>query len=130
MFLWNVYGRFFTIFKHSCRNLAFQWSAGDQPSVPSFSGIFLKFPDFLRCFISNRSATRETTRTSPFDDNNLVPIHLQWTEIVIKREKVYKYFVHDCPTPKLGKFRAAKFLTLTHFRPMFHLCKKQIVGFY
>ena len=28
-------------------NLAFGWQAGDLPSVPNFSGIFLKFPNFL-----------------------------------------------------------------------------------
>ena len=29
-------------------NLVFGWSAGDFPSIPDFSWIFLKFPNFLR----------------------------------------------------------------------------------
>ena len=33
---------------------------------------------------------------SPFGDNNLVPIHLWRGKIVLKREKFYKFFVHDC----------------------------------
>ena len=33
---------------------------------------------------------------SPFDDNNLVPFHLWWTDIMLKCEKVYKYFFDDC----------------------------------
>ena len=28
-------------------------------------------------------------------DNNLVPLHLWWSEIVLKPEKVYKYFLQD-----------------------------------
>ena len=44
----------------------------------------------------SRSATREATRMFTFGDNNLFPFHLWWTEIVLKCEKVYKYFFHDC----------------------------------
>ena len=29
-------------------------------------------------------------------DNNLVPFHLRWREIVLKSEKVCKCFVQDC----------------------------------
>ena len=32
---------------------------------------------------------------SAFGDENLVPIHLWWREIVLTREKACKYFVHD-----------------------------------
>ena len=33
---------------------------------------------------------------SPSGDDNLVPFHLWWTEIVLKFEIVYKEFVNDC----------------------------------
>ena len=29
-------------------------------------------------------------------DNNLIPFHLRWIEIVLKHEKFYKCFVQDC----------------------------------
>ena len=29
-------------------------------------------------------------------DNNLVPFHLWWRKILLKSEKVYKYFVQNC----------------------------------
>ena len=31
-----------------------------------------------------------------FGDNNLVPFHLWWRQILLKSEKVYGYFVQDC----------------------------------
>ena len=33
-------------------------------------------------------------------DNNLVTFHLWWRKIVLKRKKVYKYFVQDCSSKK------------------------------
>ena len=37
-------------------------------------------------------------------DNNLVPFHLWWKKVVLKREKVSKYFVKDCRTIHCNKF--------------------------
>ena len=38
--------------------------------------------------------------SQPSGVNNLVPIHMWWKEIVLKREKVYIYFVQDCSNSK------------------------------
>ena len=35
-------------FTEKRQNLAFGWMAGYSPSNPSISGIFVKFPNFLR----------------------------------------------------------------------------------
>ena len=43
---------------------------------------------------------------STFDDNNLVPFHLKCRGIVLKREKIYKYFVHDWEWEGLIVFQA------------------------
>ena len=61
------------------QNLAFGWTAGYLPSNPSISGIF------LRQHVHSLSG-----------DNNLVPFHLWWRQIVLKSAKVYKCFVQDC----------------------------------
>ena len=39
---------FLRLFTEERQNLAFGWTAGYSPSNPSISGIFLKFPNFLR----------------------------------------------------------------------------------
>ena len=39
---------FLQLFTKKLQNLAFGWTAGYSPSNPSISGIFLKFPNFLR----------------------------------------------------------------------------------
>ena len=39
---------FFRFFPEKRQNLAFGWTAGFSPSNPRISGIFLKFPNFLR----------------------------------------------------------------------------------
>ena len=51
---------------------------------------FLEVPQFSKIFrLKSFDNTHEATQTSISD-------HLLWKEIVLKREKVYKYFVHDC----------------------------------
>lgn len=67
---------FFAIFQYSCQNLAFRWPAGELSSIPSFSRIFLTFPNFLRSSVLGHSAAHEVTGTLPFGDSNPVPIHL------------------------------------------------------
>ena len=37
-------------------------------------------------------------------DNDLVPFHLWWRKIVLRSEKVYKYFVQDCSSLTNHKF--------------------------
>ena len=83
---------FLWFFNKKRQNLVFGWTAGYSPSNQNISGIFLKFPNFLR---SSRSATRDAVRTLLSGDNNLVPFHLRWRKIVLKSEKVSKYFVQD-----------------------------------
>ena len=39
---------FLRFFTKTCQNLAFGWTAGYSLSNPSVSGIFLKFPNFLK----------------------------------------------------------------------------------
>ena len=39
---------FLQFFTKKCQNLAFGWTAGYSPSNQSISGIFWKFPNFLR----------------------------------------------------------------------------------
>ena len=39
---------FLQFFTKKCQNLAFGWTTGYSPSNPSISGIFWKFPNFLR----------------------------------------------------------------------------------
>ena len=39
---------FLQFFTKKCQNLALDLTAGYLPSNPSISGIFLKFPNFLR----------------------------------------------------------------------------------
>ena len=39
---------FLQFFTKKCQNLAFGWRTGYSPSNPSISGIFWKFPNFLR----------------------------------------------------------------------------------
>ena len=55
----------------------------DSDILSIFCGIFLKFPNF---------------DDNKIGDNNPVPIHLWQSKVILKREKVYKYFVHDCIT--------------------------------
>ena len=40
--------------------------AGYSPSNPNISGVFLKFPNFLRSEVLSHSATREAVRTFTF----------------------------------------------------------------
>ena len=39
---------FLQFFTKKRQKLAFEWTAGYSPSNPSISGIFLKFPNYLR----------------------------------------------------------------------------------
>ena len=39
---------FLCFFTENCQNLAFGWTTGYSPSNPNISGIFFKFPKFLR----------------------------------------------------------------------------------
>ena len=68
------------------QNLAYGWTAGYSPSSPSISGIFLKIP---------RQLVRQLVH-SLSGDNNLVPLHLWWRQILLKSEKVSKCFVQNC----------------------------------
>ena len=68
---------------------------GDVPSIRSFWEIFSKFSNFLRSLVLIQSTTREASH-SHFGYNNLVTIHFWWRETVLKHEKVYKNFVHEC----------------------------------
>ena len=68
---------------------------GDVPSIRSFWEIFSKFSNFLRSLVLIQSTAREASH-SPFGYNNLVTIHFWWRETVLKHEKVYKNFVHEC----------------------------------
>ena len=62
--------------------------------------------DFLRVFNKNVKirplGVRHSNNSNNFlvnslsGDNNLVPFYSGWREIVLKREKVSKYFVQDC----------------------------------
>ena len=68
---------FLRFFTKKRQNLAFEWTAGYWPSNLSISDIFLKFP--------KSQLVRQ-----------LVPFCWWWREIVLKSEKVYKCFVHNC----------------------------------
>ena len=57
---------FLGFFTKKRQNLVFGWTAGYSPSNPSNSGIFLKFPNFLRSEVLSCSVTREATRTLTF----------------------------------------------------------------
>ena len=90
------YSWFFAIFTKKRKNLALGWTAGYSPSNLSISGIFLKFPNFLR---SKSYFVRQLVRQLLHllsGDNNVVPFYLWWREILQKSEKVSKYFVQDC----------------------------------
>ena len=60
-------------------------------SNPSISGIFLKFP---KSWVVRQLVRQHVDLLS--GDYNLGPFHLRWRNIVLKSEKVYKYFVQDC----------------------------------
>ena len=45
------------------QRLVFEWTTGYSESNPSISGIFLKFPNFLRSSVLNRLVVCEVTRT-------------------------------------------------------------------
>ena len=53
-----IFLRFFT---KKCQNLAFDWTAGYLTLNSSISGIFRKFPNFLRSEVLSRSATPALT---------------------------------------------------------------------
>ena len=83
-----IFLRFFT---EICQKLSFWWPAGYLPSNLSISGIFLKFPNFLRPYVLEFSVVWQLLKQlvhSFSGDNNLVLPHLWWREIVLKREKV------------------------------------------
>ena len=54
------------------------------------------FRDFLSLFFFLCRQLMRKLVHSLSGDNNLVPFHLWWRKIVLKSEKVYKYFVQDC----------------------------------
>ena len=89
-FIWDVL-HIFVIFAKKHQNLDFGWSAGYSPSSPSISAIFLKFPNFLRSSCFSPLATGEATPKFFFWWKYSSPVSL-----VLKREKVYKCFVHHC----------------------------------
>ena len=76
---------FLRIFNEKRQNLAIGWAAVYSPSNSSISGIFLKFPNFVR------QVVRQLVHSLCGD--NLVPFHMWWRQIVLKSEKVCKYFV-------------------------------------
>ena len=57
---------FLQFFNKKRQNLAFGWTAGYLPSKASISGIFLKFPNFLRSYVLSHPAAREATHTFTF----------------------------------------------------------------
>ena len=96
------YSWFFAIFTKKRQNLVLGWMDGYSPWNPSISGIFLKFPNFLRSKVV-RQLVRQLVH-SLSDDNNLVPFDLWWRQILLKSEKVSKCFFQDCsPTIKHKK---------------------------
>ena len=85
---------FFHFFAKKRQNFAFRWTAGYSPSSPSKSGIFLKFPNFLRSSVIWQLMRQLVHSLS--GDNNWVPFHLWWKQILLKSGKVSKCFVQDC----------------------------------
>ena len=85
--------RFFTE-KH--RYFALVQPTGYAPLNRMISLILLKFPNFLRSQVLNRSETSEATHTSISGNNNLVSS----LSLMIKRncakKRIYKCFVQDC----------------------------------
>ena len=69
------------------------------PPNPSISGIFFKFPNFAnpRSYVVRQFMWQLVNSHSV--DDNLVLFRLWWREIMLRSEKVYKYFVQDCITP-------------------------------
>ena len=53
---------------------------------------------------------------SPFGDNNLVLINLQWRKFVLKCENVYKYFDHGC------RCDASQFILTVFHKEMSEFC--------
>ena len=82
------YSWFFAIFYPKTSKFGF-WVDGWVLSIKP-----KHFRDFLE--VLSRSATREELVHSLSGDNNLVPHHLWWKQIVLKSEKVSKCFVQHC----------------------------------
>ena len=78
------YRRFLVNFKHNCGLVINSKFLRDFPKITSDSDSY-GVRQLVRLLVN-----------SPFGDNNLAPIYLWWKEIVLKHEKVYKYFVHVC----------------------------------
>ena len=81
---------FLQFFTKKPQNLAIGWTTEYSPSNPSISGIFLKFPNFLR------SLSLKSFGNSWGNSYIHFPFHLWWRQIVLKCEKVSKFFVQDC----------------------------------
>ena len=45
---------------------------------------------------NNNNDNNNNKNNSLCGDNNLISLHFWWSEIVLKSEKVYKFFVQDC----------------------------------
>ena len=97
---------FLEFFTKKFQNLAFGWTTGYSPSDPSISGIFWKFPNFLRSYVVRQLVRQLVHWLSGY--NNLVPFHLWWRQSLLKSEKVCGYFVQDCriiPTRKISTYK-------------------------
>ena len=92
---------FLRFFTKKRQKVALGCAAGYSPSNPSISGIFFKFPNFLnpRFYVVRQFMWQLVYSHSV--DNNLVLFRLWWREIMLRSEKVYKYFVQDCITPPM-----------------------------
>ena len=104
------YSGFFAIFYRKTSEFGF-WMDG-LGTNPSNSEIFLKFPSFLKSWVlSCRQLMRQQVH-SLSTNNNLVPFHLWWREILLKSEKVSNCFVQDCSGVSFYDYKIKKSLNV------------------
>ena len=77
------------------QNFPFGWPTGLSALDPSISGILFFFNFSVLSFKLCAKLGNYSHSHSHSDGNNLVPFHLWWREIVLKRERAQKCFAQD-----------------------------------
>ena len=72
-----------------------------------------RFRDFIEISQFPKILSFKSFGNSLSGDYNLVPFHLWWKEIMLKSEKIYKYFVQDCTCPRADVPKSCQILIFT-----------------
>ena len=86
----------FQQFSASIKKIEFRWRTGHQTTIQWSFEIFLIFPNFLSSKSEVASQLVRQLVYTTFINNNHTSSHLWWKETLVKYQKVWKYFVHNC----------------------------------